>query len=322
MLGLVEASGLLQRPDESDGSFLRMPSTIGVITNIDPEHLDYYGSRANMEDAFATFLSHIPFYGAGVGCIDHSTVRRLMGNVKDRRIVSYGFSDDAMVRAYDAYTENYMTHFRVQIRSQEELEDKRPGRHFALKIPTLGAHNVQNALASIGVADVLGIKEDVVQKAFVGFEGVKRRFTKIGEVNGIHFIDDYAHHPVEIRATISSAKLVAQKGIVVIFQPHRYSRMQALYEDFLQAFAGVNHTWIAPIYSAGEQPIADVHHAQIASDLSKTGVRATSFEGKEHLPDVLRSVLSSSDVDMVLFLGAGSISSWAYDAYENLEELV
>ena len=230
---------IITEADESDGSFLRLPATIGVITNIDDEHLDFYKNSQNLSDSFKNFLENIPFYGLGIVCIDSENVEQIIQQIHDRRIITYGFHPNAMFRAQNVQTINNSTSFNIIIQ-KEALTNRDFPNEIHITMPMLGLHNVQNALATIAVASEIGIESKTIIESIANFKGVKRRFSVIGKAKGITFIDDYAHHPVEIIATISSARLIAKRRVVAVFQPHRFSRVHHLYSEFIDAFRDVD----------------------------------------------------------------------------------
>jgi UDP-N-acetylmuramate--alanine ligase len=292
--------------DESDGSFLRLDGTVAVVTNIDPEHLDHYGSFDAVKDAFVEFIENVPFYGAAVLCLDHPEVQALLPRVRDRRIVTYGFSAQADVRGINVVPGAGANRFEVIIRhrdgSTRSIED--------IVLPMAGRHNVQNALAAIAVAIELGLDDATIQKGFGAFGGVKRRFTNVGETGGVTIIDDYGHHPVEIRAVLSAAREGVSGRVIAVVQPHRYSRLGGLMDEFAQAFNDADIVYVAPVYAAGEAPVEGVSAAALVARLKERGHRAASEIGDA---DALATVLASEAVagDMVVCLGAGDITKWA-----------
>ncbi len=232
--------------DESDGSFLRLDGTIAVVTNIDPEHLDHYGSFDAVKDAFVEFVENVPFYGAALLCLDHPEVQNIIPRVRDRRVVTYGFSAQSDVRGINVTPTPGGNRFEVIIRHRDGTTRSIEG----IDLPMPGRHNVQNALAAIGVALELGIDDATIQQGFAKFGGVKRRFTKVGETNGVTIIDDYGHHPVEIRAVLSAAREGVQNRVIAVVQPHRYSRLGDLMEEFQGAFNDADMVFVAPVYAA------------------------------------------------------------------------
>jgi UDP-N-acetylmuramate--alanine ligase len=292
--------------DESDGSFLRLDGTIAVVTNIDPEHLDHYGSFDAVKDAFVEFVENVPFYGAAILCLDHPEVQALLPRVRDRRIVTYGFSAQADVRGVNVVPGAGGNRFEVLIRSRDgsvrSIED--------IALPMAGRHNVQNALAAIAVAIELGLDDATIQKGFAAFGGVKRRFTKVGETGGVTIIDDYGHHPVEIRAVLSAAREGATGRVIAVVQPHRYSRLGGLMDEFAQAFNDADRVLVAPVYAAGEAPVEGVNAEALVERLKARGHRAAATVES---PEALAALLADEAVagDLVVCLGAGDITKWA-----------
>ncbi len=292
--------------DESDGSFLRLDGTIAVVTNIDPEHLDHYGSFDAVKDAFVEFIENVPFYGAAVLCLDHPEVQALLPRVRDRRIVTYGFSAQADVRGVNVVPGAGGNRFEVLIRSRDSsvrsIED--------IALPMAGRHNVQNALAAVAVAIELGLDDATIQKGFAAFGGVKRRFTKVGETGGVTIIDDYGHHPVEIRAVLSAAREGATGRVIAVVQPHRYSRLGGLMDEFAQAFNDADQVLVTPVYAAGETPVEGVSAEALVERLRARGHRAA---GTVDSAEALAALLAEEAVagDLVVCLGAGDITKWA-----------
>ncbi len=292
--------------DESDGSFLRLDGTIAVVTNIDPEHLDHYGSFDAVKDAFVEFVENVPFYGAAILCLDHPEVQALLPRVRDRRIVTYGFSAQADVRGVNVVPEGGSNRFEALIRSRDG--SVRSIEHIVL--PMAGRHNVQNALAAIAVAIELGIDDTTIAKGFAGFGGVKRRFTKVGETGGVTIIDDYGHHPVEIRAVLSAAREGAQGRVIAVCQPHRYSRLGNLMDEFAQAFNDADAVYVTPVYAAGEAAVEGVSAEALVERLKARGHRAAATVADAD--DLARVLAEETQVgDMVVCLGAGDVTKWA-----------
>lgn len=312
---LGKGEWMIVEADESDGTFIRLPSTIAVVTNIDPEHLDHYGSFDNLRDAFRQFLDQLPFYGFGVLCIDHPEVQNLMAKVTDRRVISYGTSPQAQVRADNIRATKDGQHFDVV------LEDRVIENVF---LPMHGLHNLRNSLAAISVALELGMADADMVRGFAEFGGVKRRFTKTGEVNGITIIDDYGHHPVEIAATLSSARqAVKDTGgrVIAVVQPHRYSRVQSLFDDFCTCMNDADTVVITPIYEAGETPIEGINRDTLIKGIQDHGHQhVLALEGENQLAPLIAEQAKSGD--FVVCLGAGSISLWANALPETLAPLV
>ncbi len=293
--------------DESDGSFLRLDGTIAVVTNIDPEHLDHYGSFDAVKDAFVEFIENVPFYGAAVLCIDHPEVQAVIPKVRDRRVVTYGFSAQADVRGEAVTPYPGGNRFTAVLRQRDgsfrRIED--------IDLPMPGRHNVQNALAAVAVAVEMGCSDAVIQTGFAKFTGVKRRFTKVGEVNGVTVIDDYGHHPVEIRAVLAAAREGVGTGrVIAVVQPHRFTRLRDHMEDFQSAFNDADLVFAAPVYPAGEQPIEGVDSDAMVAGIKARGHRSAQVvAGADALADVLAETVQGGD--MVVCLGAGDITKWA-----------
>jgi len=294
--------------DESDGSFLKLPADIAVITNIDPEHLDYYGSYDNICRAFCQFVENVPFYGFGVLCIDHPQVRALAGRIIDRRIITYGEAEDADVRFANVRREGAKSVFDVTLRRRkgggEEVIQN-------LALPMPGRHNISNATAAIAVAHELGVKAEAIKQGLLGFGGVKRRFTHTGSWRGVEFFDDYGHHPVEIKAVLRAAREVAGKHkLIAIMQPHRYSRLASLFADFAACFDDADYVAVAPVYAAGEAPVKGADNTHLAARIQQEGrPDARALSGVEAVAPFIREVAKSGDC--VVFLGAGNITQWA-----------
>jgi UDP-N-acetylmuramate--alanine ligase len=314
--GIIESYGsnarlgasewMVVEADESDGSFLRLDGTIAVVTNIDPEHLDHYGSFDAVKEAFVEFIENVPFYGAAVLCIDHPEVQKVIARVRDRRVITYGFSAQADWRAEDVRPRDGGNLFdAVHI-----ARDGASRRIADVALPMPGRHNVQNALAAIAVAAELGCNDETIRAGFARFGGVRRRFTRVGEVAGTAVIDDYAHHPVEIRAVLSAARESAVGRVIAIAQPHRYTRLRDLMGEFQSCFNDADMVFVAPVYPAGEQPIAGVDSAALVKGLRDRGHRsAAEVDGPESLANQLKDIVAPGD--MVICLGAGDITKWA-----------
>ncbi|HEY0270890.1 MAG TPA: UDP-N-acetylmuramate--L-alanine ligase [Sphingomonas sp.] len=296
--------------DESDGSFLRLDGTYAIVTNIDPEHLDHYGSFDKVKDAFVEFVENVPFYGAALLCLDHPEVQAILPRVRDRRVVTYGFSAQADVRGVNVTPIPGGNRFETIVRHRDGTSRSIEG----IELPMPGRHNVSNALAAIGVALELGVPDDVIRTGFAKFGGVKRRFTKVGEVpfdsGAAVIIDDYGHHPVEIRAVLSAAREGAKGRVIAIVQPHRYTRLRDLMDEFQQAFNDADIVYVAPVYAAGEPPIPGVDAAALVAGLRTRGHRAASeIASADALAAELAHVVQPDD--MVICLGAGDITKWA-----------
>jgi len=292
--------------DESDGSFLRLDGTIAVVTNIDPEHLDHYGSFEKVKDAFVEFIENVPFYGAAVLCVDHPEVQAVISKVRDRRVITYGFSAQADVRGEHVTPVPGGNRFDVVIRDREGGQRRIEG----IELPMPGRHNVQNALAAIAVALEMGCGDAIIRDGFAGFGGVKRRFTKVGEVNGVTVIDDYGHHPVEIRAVLAAAREGMRGRVLAVVQPHRFTRLRDLMDDFQTAFNDADAVYVTPVYPAGEAPIDGVDAAALVAGLKARGHRdAHVVGGSDELAATLAETARPGD--MVVCLGAGDITKWA-----------
>jgi len=292
--------------DESDGSFLRLDGTIAVVTNIDPEHLEHYGSFDEVKKAYCEFIENVPFYGLAVLCIDHPEVQALIGRIRDRRIVTYGFSALADLRAENVAADGGGSRFDAVV-----LERDGSRRSIqAIRLPIPGRHNVQNALAAVAVAIELGIPDERIAAGFDRFQGVKRRFTKVGEIDGASIIDDYAHHPVEIRAVLAAARESSSGRVIAVMQPHRYTRLQSLMDDFQSAFNDADIVFVAPVYAAGEQPIDGVSSDALVEGLRAHGHRMVKgVSDPADLAQSLRDVAAEEDI--VICMGAGDITKWA-----------
>ena len=292
--------------DESDGSFLRLDGTIAVVTNIDPEHLDHYGSFDAVKKAFVEFIENVPFYGLAVLCIDHPVVQELIGKVRDRRVVTYGFSAQADVRGDHVRPENGGNVFDAVIRQRDGSQRRVEGIH----LPMPGRHNVQNALAAVAVSVEMGCPDDVIRGGFAKFGGVRRRFTKVGEVAGASVIDDYAHHPVEIRAVLAAAREAARNRVIAVVQPHRFTRLRDLMGEFQACFNDADMVFVAPVYPAGEAPIEGTDSSVLVKGLRSPGHRAAiAITGPDDLANELSGVVEEGD--LVVCLGAGDITKWA-----------
>jgi UDP-N-acetylmuramate--alanine ligase len=304
--------------DESDGSFIKLPATIAVVTNINPEHLDFYGNFEAERAAFQTFVENLPFYGFAVMCLDHPEVQALVGRISDRRIVTYGFSPQAAVRAVNlAVTPTGMA-FDVA------LTDRAKDRTRVIagfNLPMHGEHNVLNALAAIAVGREMEIADDVLLGALAGFAGVKRRFTKTGEVGGITVIDDYGHHPVEIAAVLRAARATVAGRVIAVVQPHRHTRLRDLFEGFCTCFNDADTVIVAPVHAAGETVIEGFDRDALVRGLMARGHRRVlPLDRPEDLPALIAGEAASGD--MVVCLGAGTITAWANALPAQLAPLV
>ncbi|MDP9414089.1 MAG: UDP-N-acetylmuramate--L-alanine ligase [Pseudomonadota bacterium] len=303
---LGSSEWMVVEADESDGSFLRLDGTIAVVTNIDPEHLDHYGSFDKVKDAFVEFVENVPFYGAALLCVDHPEVQTIIPRLRDRRVVTYGFAAQADIRGDNVQPFAGGNRFDVSVRDRTGNVRTIAG----VELPMPGRHNVQNALAAVGVAIELGIDDDVIARGFAKFDGVKRRFTKVGEVQGATIIDDYGHHPVEIRAVLAAAREGAQGRVIAVVQPHRYTRLRDLMDEFQGAFNDADIVYVAPVYAAGEEPIEGVDAEALVEGLKQRGHRMVqAVSTADELARQLRDVAAKGD--MVICLGAGDITKWA-----------
>lgn len=327
---LGQGDWIVVEADESDGSFLKLPATIAVITNIDPEHMDFYADFEAVKQAFKLFINRLPFYGLGVLALDHPVVRELAATITDRRILTYGFCEEANVRATNLRETMDGITFDVDIvgngafASQALAKDQvsvLPRKIRDIFLPMMGQHNVQNALSVITIAQELGISDDCVKQALAHFKGVKRRFTKTGVVGGVTVIDDYAHHPVEIKTVLSAARQACRGKIVAVVQPHRYSRLQHLFDDFAHCMDQADEIYIAPVYSAGETPIEGVCAESLVAAIEATGKTNVHYLAD---PDQLAAIICPrvKDGDMILCLGAGTVTQWAAVLPGQLEVLL
>ena len=297
--------------DESDGSFNRLPATIAIVTNIDPEHLEHWGDFDHLRDGFYQFVSNIPFYGLAVCCTDHAEVQALVGRVTDRRVATYGFNAQADIRAVNLRYEGGVAHFDIVLQAEGKVIE-------GCTLPMPGDHNVSNALAAVTVARHLGMKRNEIRAALAAFGGVNRRFTKVGEVNGVTIIDDYGHHPVEIAAVLKAARQATEGRVIAVHQPHRYTRLHSLFDDFCACFNEADVVGIAEVYAAGEEPIPGASRDDLVAGLIRHGHRHASAIGSEQdLTALVRA--EAKPGDMVVCLGAGTISAWANNLPERLK---
>ncbi len=304
--------------DESDGTFVKLPADVALVTNIDPEHLDHYGSFDKVRDAFKQFIENIPFYGFAVMCLDHPEVQKLIGRIEDRRIITYGANPQADIRYRDLRTEGSISRFTVEIRDRASgAMTEIPG----LVLPMPGEHNVQNATGAIAIAHQLGISADAIRKGLAAFSGVKRRFTQTGTWNGVAIFDDYGHHPVEIAAVLKAARAAAHEAhVIAVVQPHRYTRLHDLFDGFSTCFNDADTVIVAPVYAAGEAPIEGIDRDHLVDGLKVRGHRdARALEGPEQLAPMIAGIAKPGDY--VVCLGAGSITNWAYALPGELEKL-
>lgn len=315
---LGHSQWLVAEADESDGTFLTLPATIGIITNIDAEHMEHYGTFETLTQAFKTFILNLPFYGFAVLCHDHPVVAALGQQIDDRKIITYGIeSTQADIRATNIRSVGRTSIFDVVISPNLSYENQ---ILHDVVLTTPGIHNISNALSAIAVALELGIESSIIKKALADFQGVKRRFTHTGTVNGITFIDDYGHHPKEISATLHTARSIQneQHGqVVAVIQPHRYSRLSLLFNEFCNCFSDADSIIVTPVYAAGETPIQNVDHHHLVSGIKQhTSKPVYACESEEQLPTLIEKLARPGD--MVVFLGAGSITKWAQDVPQKI----
>jgi UDP-N-acetylmuramate--alanine ligase len=294
--------------DESDGTFLKLPADVAIVTNVDPEHLDHFGTFDAVQQAFRAFVENVPFYGFAVMCIDHEVVQQLVGRIEDRRVITYGENPQADVRLVDLGHADGCSRFSVAFRDRAG-DDVHTITGLGLPMP--GRHNALNATAAIAVAHELGIGDDTIRKALAAFGGVKRRFTRTGEWNGIPIIDDYGHHPVEIAAVLRAARESTKGQVIAIVQPHRYTRLASLFEPFCTCFNDADTVIVAHVYPAGEAPIPGADRDSLVQGLRARGHRqAIPLDGPADLPRIVARLARPGDI--VVCLGAGNITQWAY----------
>jgi UDP-N-acetylmuramate--alanine ligase len=330
---LGKGEWIIVEADESDGSFTRLPATMAVVTNIDPEHMDFYESFDHLKAAFVDFVERIPFYGLGIMCLDHPEVRALLPQLSDRRIMTYGFTEDANVRGVNLRQTSEGTTFDVDIATPTALAHRAlargsvsvlPRKIKDLFLPMVGQHNVQNALAVVALAQELSFEDTIVRRAFSGFAGVKRRFTKTGVGAGITVIDDYAHHPVEIKTVLAAARQATNGRIVAVVQPHRYTRLHHFFQDYITCFEGVDALIVTPVYGAGEEPIEGATASCLIEAIkASSGLPVRELADPADLASLACSLFSGGpqEGDMILCLGAGTITQWAAVLPEQLEAL-
>ena len=326
--GVIEAYGtnarlgksdwMVVEADESDGTFTRLPATYVVITNIDREHLDFYKSFDNLLKAFRNFVENIPFYGVAFICTDFSDTANLYKDIKYRKLISFGFNEKADLKAFNVKIKDNLTYFDVFI-NKSDISQSRTIKNIIIPLP--GDYNIRNALGAVAVALELGIKEDIIKKSLLGFKGVERRFSFVGKVNNISIIDDYAHHPTEIKNTISAAKSLCSGKLIIIFEPHRYSRIIDLYDDFINSFDKADFLFVTNIYAAGEKYIEGVSKEIIIQSIKDTGHKNVSFfENEDCMEKELIQIAHKND--FIMFLGAGAISKKARALEKNMLQLL
>jgi UDP-N-acetylmuramate--alanine ligase len=314
---LGKGDWMVVESDESDGTFVKLPADVVIVTNIDPEHLDHYGTFEKAKEAFLAFVENIPFYGFAVMCMDHPVVQELIGQVRDRRVITYGHSPQADYRLHGISYVDSATRFSVRV-TKRVTGETHDIADLSLCMP--GDHNALNATSALAVARELGISDAQIRKGFAAFEGVKRRFTRTGEANGVTVFDDYGHHPVEIAAVLSAAQKVTQGKVVAVMQPHRYSRLSSLFNDFCGCFNDADSVILAPVYTAGEAPIEGATHTSLSEGLHSRGHRSVvTISSPDELAKAVAPLVKSGDI--VVCLGAGTISQWAYALPQQLLEL-
>ncbi len=305
---LGDGDWMVVEADESDGTFLKLPAEVAIVTNIDPEHLDHFKTFERVQEAFKSFVENLPFYGFAVMCIDHPVVQALVGHIEDRRVITYGENPQADVRLVDVDLKGGVTKFTILFRDRA---DGAVHRLENLRLPMPGRHNALNATAAIAVAHELGIADARIVEALGQFGGVKRRFTRTGEWNGVTIYDDYGHHPVEIAAVLRAARAASEGQVIAVVQPHRYTRLASLFDDFSTCFNDADHVIVAPVYAAGEAPIPGADRDHLVQGLRARGHRSvTALEGPEQLAGLIAGIAKPGDY--VICLGAGNITQWAY----------
>ena len=322
--GIIEAYGsnarlgkgdwMVVEADESDGTFTRLPSTYVVVTNIDKEHLDFYGNKNNLYRAFMHFIENIPFYGVAFLCIDNADTQKLYKEIKYRKLVSYGFNNQANVKAINLSVRNGLTNFDVKVDGNEKLKNKII-KNISITMP--GKHNVRNALASIALAIELGINTNIIKDTLKNFKGVERRFSIIGNKKGVTYIDDYAHHPTEISSVLEAAKSICEGKLIAIFEPHRYSRINNLFDEFSVSFHDADILFVTDIYEAGEKNKLKINKNKIINSILSAGHK--DVRGLDNFNDLLLMLENITNTgDFVIFLGAGSISRNARKMVEKI----
>ena len=325
--GIIEAYGsntrmgagdwMVVEADESDGSFLRLPAVVAVVTNMDAEHLDHWGTAEAMQAGYDQFVSNIPFYGFAVLCIDHPEVQKMIPRLSDHRVITYGFSPQADVRAERIVSDKRGATFEVAVTDRLRNRSRRLG---PFRLPMLGQHNVQNALAAVAIAPEMEIDDATLRSAFAQFRGVKRRFTKTGEIGGITVIDDYGHHPVEIAAVLRAARQAGARDVVAIVQPHRYSRLRSLFDEFCTCMNDAGTVIVADVYAAGEPPIEGIDRDALVDGLRMRGHKSVvPLASPDHLAEMVHAIARSGD--FVVCLGAGNITAWAQTLPAQLQAL-
>ncbi len=315
-----ESDWIVAEADESDGTFTKLPTTVAVVTNIDPEHLDHYGCYDNIKAAFRRFIDNLPFYGFAVLCVDHPAVQELIPRLSDRRLITYGFNPQADVKAFNLRPEAEGTYFDVTF--ADWLCGGGDQTATDIFLPMLGEHNVQNSLAALSIAQEMGVDFETMKRGMKSFSGVKRRFTKTGVSNGVTIIDDYAHHPVEIQAVLKAARQAVEKSgkrIIAVMQPHRYTRLRDLFDDFATCFNDADKVFIADVYPAGEDPIEGADKEHLVQTMIERGHKDAAI--LPQVDDLSALIAASAEKgDYVICMGAGNISKWAYDLPDQLDQ--
>lgn len=305
-----EGEWMVVEADESDGTFNRLPATIAIVTNIDPEHMEHWGTEENLHKGFLDFVSNIPFYGLAVCCTDDPDVQTLVGKITDRRVVTFGFNAQADVRAVNLSFKAGVAHFDIRLQPEGDVIEK-------CTLPMPGDHNVSNALSAVAVALHLGMSKDEIREALANFGGVNRRFTRVGEWHGIPIIDDYGHHPVEISAVLKAARQACEGRVIAVHQPHRYTRLHSLFADFCACFNEADVVGIAEVFAAGEDPIEGATRDDLVAGLVAHGHRhAIAVDSEDDLEALVRAEAKPGDI--VVCLGAGTISAWANNLAKRL----
>ena len=298
--------------DESDGTFNRLPATIAIVTNIDPEHMEHWKTEEALHQGFYEFVSNIPFYGLAVCCTDDAGVQSLVGKITDRRVVTFGFNAQADIRAVNLSFSDGAAHFDIHLQNEQSTIE-------GCELPMPGNHNVSNALAAVAVARHLGMKKAEIVAALKNFKGVNRRFTKVAEVDGVTIIDDYGHHPVEIAAVLKAARQATKGRVIAVHQPHRFSRLSHHFDAFCSCFNDADVAGISEVFAAGEDPIAGATHLDLVAGLVRHGHRhALAVNSVDDLVQLVRTEAKAGD--MVVCLGAGTISAWAHQLPERLRK--
>ncbi len=313
---LGDSDWMVVEADESDGSFLRLDGTLAVVTNIDPEHLEHYGDFDAIKKAFVEFVENVPFYGAAIMCLDHPEVQAILPKIRDRRIITYGFSAQADIRGDNVTPTPGGNRFDVIIVERDGASRRIEG----IELPMPGRHNVQNAISAIAVGLEMGLSDEQIKNGFSSFGGVKRRFTKVGEVYGVTIIDDYGHHPVEIKAVLSAAREGVKGRVIAVAQPHRFTRLRDHMDDFQQAFNDADIVYVSPVYVAGEEPIAGIDSEALVAGLKRRGHRnADTVADAADLAQKLSDIVEAGD--MVVCLGAGDITKWAAGIADAIKDI-